>query len=77
MNNKFEDKLGCPLDVIFKALKNDTIRYKDWICEGISLYYNGAGNYCFATSYQDKYGTTKYIDEIDVASYGIDWWLVE
>ena len=72
-----EDKLGCHLDILFKALQNDTIKYKDWICEGISLYYNGAGNYCFATSYQDMYGTTKYIDEIDVATYGIDWWLVE
>ena len=72
-----EDKLGCPLDILLKALENDTIKYKDWICEGISLYYNGAGKWCFATSYQDKYGQTKYIDEIDVATYGIDWWLVE
>lgn len=72
-----EDELGCPIDVLFKALKDDTIRYKEWICEGISLYYNGNGKWCFSTSYQDMYGQTRYIDEIDVATYGIDWFLVD
>ena len=72
-----EETIGCPLDILFKALQNDTIRYKDWYCVGISLYYNGAGKWCFATSYQDMYGVTRYIDEIDVATYGIDWWLIE
>lgn len=72
-----EDDLGCPLNVVFKALKNDTIRYKDWICQGISLYYNGAGRWCFSTSYNDEYDITRYIDEIDVATYGIDWFLID
>ena len=74
-----EDELGCPLDVVFKALKEGFYFISDLFCKNVFtkqfidrvlLYYSDELNcYCFSIGYRN--------DRICLKDYKKTWWLKE
>lgn len=78
-----EEELGCPLEVVFKALKEnisfqreDIITKEVHILEGFDSYiiYNkGRKRYELHTTF--KVGRSNWIADLDLQDYGKTWWL--
>ena len=73
---QLQDELGCPLEVIFKALKEGIYFNFNRTCKeefiepiDLSLRYSLGGFYCFYfEQWNDGY-------EVDLRYYGKTWWL--
>ena len=63
-----EDDLGCPLDVVFKALRNRDVYTEDICVEEITLECDRLGNYYFWNSLGDI---------VFLKDYKKTWWLKE
>lgn len=69
-----ENELGCPLDVLLKALRDNRLIYNGYYCESISLSCNVNNKWVLTAK---QFTDTSYREvEIEVSSYRSSWWVL-